>query len=141
LQLRAASEKIMSNGLVDLDLVYEFTMSYETWVAVCDSLKTDPTLEFEGKLMMLPEQLHPAQLKVRMQSLVDMLKVNTLIHTIPLDYCFYEHELYRGRSFRISRRISSSRAFLPSKKLSQLCTVERCWDELFVLYEPIAIAF
>jgi hypothetical protein len=33
-----------NKGLVDLNLRYCFTMSKETWAAVCDSLKTHPTL-------------------------------------------------------------------------------------------------
>jgi hypothetical protein len=32
-----------NKGHVDLDLSYNFTMSDETWNAVCDSLKTHPT--------------------------------------------------------------------------------------------------
>jgi hypothetical protein len=131
-----------NKGLVELVLRHAFTMSDEAWDAVCDSLKTQPTLEVLH-LQQLPDRfaeppLAPAVLKSRIQALVDMLKVNTSIHTVRLpDLYFSEHEIYRRSSFLNLRRIAS----VPSEKLSQLLTVPRCWDERLLLYEPIPIAF
>jgi hypothetical protein len=45
------------------------------------------------------------------------------------------------RSFLISRRIGSGRAFLPSKEHARIRTVPRFCDEGFLRYEPIPIAF
>jgi hypothetical protein len=86
-----------NRGLVYLDLSYGFRMSEETWGAICDSLKTHPTLEVltlratTGR--MAPPA--PAVLKFRIQKLVDMLKVNMSIHTIHLHDLYSNHELYR----------------------------------------------
>jgi hypothetical protein len=85
-----------NKGLVDLDLRHELTMIYETWDAVCDSLKTHPTLQV---LSLRPRGWAPppTDLKPRVQALADMMKANTSIHTIHLDRdCYSEHELYRG---------------------------------------------
>jgi hypothetical protein len=75
-------------------------MTNETWEAVCDSLKTHPTLQVLNMQWSLAggplAPLAPAALKSQIQALVDMLKVNTLIHTIYLDSCHSEHELCRG---------------------------------------------
>jgi hypothetical protein len=87
-----------NKGLVELDFTDGFpVMSAKTWNAVCDSLKTHPTLEvLDVGLKFWFLDLAPRVLKTRIQALVDMLKVNMSIHTIPLvDYCS-EHELFRG---------------------------------------------
>jgi hypothetical protein len=76
-------------------------LSDETWDAICDSLKTHPTLEIlnlQKEVQTLGEApFDPAVLKPHIQALVDMLKVNMSIHTIngvpPL---FREHELFQG---------------------------------------------
>jgi hypothetical protein len=86
-----------NKGLVDLNLTHYVSMSENTWDVFCDSLKTHPTLQVldlrTGRRFLPP--LAPAHLKVRIQSLVDMLKVNASIHTIQLDG-HYKHELFRG---------------------------------------------
>jgi hypothetical protein len=100
-----------NKGLVHLDLTSYWSMSENTWDVLCDSLKTHPTLQV---LILLSNNSYarprrglrtgwdfvplpaPAHLKVRIQSLVDMMKVNTLIHTIHLGGYDTEHELYRG---------------------------------------------
>jgi hypothetical protein len=87
-----------NKGLVDLDLSHDFKMSDETWDAVCDSLKTHPTLEVLNlsstqTLGFAPSA--PAVLKSRIQALVDMLKVNMSIHTMQLDYRYRLHPLFR----------------------------------------------
>jgi hypothetical protein len=88
-----------NRGLVDLDLWHDFTMNYKTWNAVCDSLKTHPTLEVldirtSGSVGVAT--LAPSMIISRIQALVDMMKVNVSIHTIHLDPHYSEHELYRG---------------------------------------------
>jgi hypothetical protein len=45
------------------------------------------------------------------------------------------------RSFLISKQIGSGRTSLPSKEHARFRTVSRYWDERFLLYEPILIAF
>jgi hypothetical protein len=88
-----------NKGLVELDFIEDFWgMSDETWNAVCDSLKTHPTLEVLklGPGSRPPRPWLPAVLKSRIQALVDMLKVNMSIHTIPIEWCYSEHELFRG---------------------------------------------
>jgi hypothetical protein len=95
-----------NKGLDDLDLIqvhHNFAMSGESWDAVCDSLKTHPTLKVlnlrtennsNNNVGVAP--LVPAVLKSRIQALVDMMKVNMSIHTISLRYSDREHELFRG---------------------------------------------
>jgi hypothetical protein len=88
-----------NRGLVDLHLIIHVRVSDDTWGAVCDSLKTHPTLE----VLRLPTTgptwvalLTPAVLQSRIQALVGMLKVNMSIHTIHLNPQFGQHELFRG---------------------------------------------
>jgi hypothetical protein len=77
-----------NKGLVDLDFRNGFRANEESRDAVCDSLKTHPTLEVL--------RLDPPVLSSRIQAFVDMLKVSTSIHTIYLHFRYREHELYRG---------------------------------------------
>jgi hypothetical protein len=77
-----------------LDLQHDFSINEYTWVVVCDSLKTHPTLEI---LSLLSNRVFPpAELKPWVQALVDMMKVNTSIHTIHLHFRHREHELFQG---------------------------------------------
>jgi hypothetical protein len=91
-----------NKGLVELNLIHGFTISNEAWVAVCDSLKTHPTLQvLKLWRSMRPlgaapfPPLAPAVLTSRIQTLVDMLKVNASMHTIRLSDCYCEHELFQ----------------------------------------------
>jgi hypothetical protein len=87
-KLLAIADALKENkGLVDLNLGPSSTMSDETWDVVCDSLKTQPTLE----ILNLPAAL----VATRIQALVDMMKANMSIHTIRLDDHDCEHELFR----------------------------------------------
>jgi hypothetical protein len=89
-----------NKGLVHLDLsCYEFNVNDETWGAMCDSLKTHPTLEvlnLSTSGSVGAATLAPSVIKSRMQALLDMLKVNMTIDTIHLDAQYSQHELYRG---------------------------------------------
>jgi hypothetical protein len=91
-----------NKGLVVFDLS-NCSLSDETWDAVCDSLKTHPTLQ-----VLHFDLLTPAAFQSRLQALVDMLKVNMSIHTIRLPYCnyFIQHELLRSRFEFLRRRIN-----------------------------------
>jgi hypothetical protein len=85
-----------NKGLVELELRCSHSnMKYETWVTVCDSLKTHPTLEvldlIHGVQTMAPDVITSGT-----QALVDMIKVNTSIHTLRVNSCYEEHEMYRG---------------------------------------------
>jgi hypothetical protein len=86
-----------NEGLVDLHLIHAVNMSDEAWFAVCDSLKAHPTLQVLSiRMRFYVAPLAPAVLKSRMQALVDMLKVNTSMHTIRLDSQYTNHELFQG---------------------------------------------
>jgi hypothetical protein len=85
-----------NKGLVELELRCSHSnMKYETWVTVCDSLKTHPTLEVldlvHGVQTMAPDVITSGT-----QALVDMIKVNTSIQTLRVHPCYMEHEMYRG---------------------------------------------
>jgi hypothetical protein len=89
-----------NKGLVKLDLngYSGLTVSDETWGAICDSLKTHPTLE----ILNLPSTLNtamagPAAITSRIQALLDLMELNLSIHT--MDVClrdeYSKHELFR----------------------------------------------
>jgi hypothetical protein len=87
-----------NKGLVELDLKHQLGMSNETWDAVCDSLQTHPTLQVLNLWSMQVFGGTPsasAVLKSRIQALVDMVQVNTSIHTILLPNHYSEHEMFR----------------------------------------------
>jgi hypothetical protein len=85
-----------NKGLVDLNLSHDFRMSDETWDAVCNSLKTHPTLQvLDLSSAFIDSTIAPAVLRLRIQSLLDMMEVNTSICTIHLDSHYTEHELFR----------------------------------------------
>jgi hypothetical protein len=90
------------------------------WEVVCDSLETHPTLEVldlrsgEGHFMAPSEVLES-----RIHAFVNMLKVNMSIHTIRLNDCYYEHEIF-GESVipyletnRLRPRVSAIQKTLP----------------------------
>jgi hypothetical protein len=84
-----------NKGLVDLDLGF-YWVSDETWGALCDSLKTHPTLEvLDLRVYITNHTIVPAVITSRLQVILDMMKVNTSIHTLYLDYRYSQHELYR----------------------------------------------
>jgi hypothetical protein len=85
-----------NKGLVDLHLWYHFMMSDETWNAMCDSLKTHPTLQVLDLRSMVRVPMAPAVLTPQVQALVDMLKGNMSIHTIHVHDRYSEHKLFRG---------------------------------------------
>jgi hypothetical protein len=97
-QVLAIADAVRENkGLVELDLGFTHRVSEETWGAICDSLQTHPTLEvFTLPANYIDATMTPAAVTSRIQALVDMLKVNTSIHTIRLCGHHSEHELFRG---------------------------------------------
>jgi hypothetical protein len=96
-ELLAISDALKENkSLVQLQLWYDFGKSDEAWGAICDSLETHPTLEVLELRNLYYSSFHPSVYTSRLQALVHMLKVNTLIHTIHLDERYSEHEIYRG---------------------------------------------
>jgi hypothetical protein len=87
-----------NNGPVDLDLSCGAAVNNETWFAVCDYLKTHPALEvlhLSNGFGVAPLALL-AMLESWIQALVDILKVNTSIHTIHSHCRCSQHELFRG---------------------------------------------
>jgi hypothetical protein len=92
-QIHAIASALRENkGLVEWDFRINFLFSDETWNAVCDALKAHPTLEVLGVRASFAA---PAGLESRIQTLVDMLKVNMSIHTIQLNDLYCEHKLFR----------------------------------------------
>jgi hypothetical protein len=94
----AIADALQQNmGLVVFNLTCNgFRVTYETWGAVCDSLKAHPTLEvLDLRAAFTDPTTALAALKSRIQALVDMMKVNMSIHTIYLHYRLSHHELFR----------------------------------------------
>jgi hypothetical protein len=96
-QVHAIAAALKENeGLVELNLSYCFS-SDETWNATCDSLKTHPTLEVLDLSSAIIAGMTSAVIAYRIQSLLDMMKVNMSIHTIThTSFC-------ESRSFLFSR--------------------------------------
>jgi hypothetical protein len=90
-----------NKGLVDLNMRcdgFNVNENDEIWGAVCDSLKTHPTLE-DLNLRSACTGITTAPVmttKTRIQALLDMMKINTSIHTIRVDCRYSEHDLFRG---------------------------------------------
>jgi hypothetical protein len=94
-KLLAVADSLRENkGLIELDLTRcNFRENEETWGAICDSLKTHPTLE----VLKLSYRSHTdTAITFRLQEVLDMIKVNNSIHTIGLSHCYKRHELFRG---------------------------------------------
>jgi hypothetical protein len=95
-EVLAIADALKENkGLAILNLWYRrISMSDEAWGAVCDSLKTHPTLE----VLHLDSDAFedPAVLKSRIQALLAMMKMNLSLHTIHLHHRLRRHELFRG---------------------------------------------
>jgi hypothetical protein len=90
-----------NQGLVEFFLHCYDRESDETetcWGAICGSLETHPTLQvlhhYSRRLSGAP--LAPDVIISRIQALVNLMKVNTTIHTINVDSLLSEHELFRG---------------------------------------------
>jgi hypothetical protein len=92
--LAIAGSLRQNKGLVKLDMSICWVPE-ETWSAVCDSLKTHPTLgvmDLRGTVTDPTDTIAPAVLISRMQALVDMMTVNISIHTIHLDEDYSEDD-------------------------------------------------
>jgi hypothetical protein len=95
-----ASALIENKGLVMLNLSgrrrFGLRVNDETWGAICDSLKTHPTLEVLNMSSTNNDATTAlAVITSRIRALLDMMKMNMSIHTIHLDSSYSEHELYR----------------------------------------------
>jgi hypothetical protein len=85
-----------NKGLVELNLSYGgHSECDETWHAVCDSLKTHPTLEVLQFLNDNTSTVSAVTIS-RVQALLDMMKMNMSVHTIHLHDHYLDHELFRG---------------------------------------------
>jgi hypothetical protein len=80
-----------NSGLIELKFRHDHSMSDETWGAICDSLKTHPTLE----ILKLRSGTAPNVITSRMQALVDLFGMNMSIHTIHLHDRYIQHKLFR----------------------------------------------
>jgi hypothetical protein len=94
-QVLAIAKALRENkGLVELNFGADVArVSDEAWGAICESLKTHPTLEVLNLRCRGPS--FGTAVKSRVQALVDMLKVNTSIRTIDTDYGCSHDELFR----------------------------------------------
>jgi hypothetical protein len=95
----AIADAVRENeGLIELELWFDgYRLSDEMWDAVCGSIKTHPTLEVLNlRTTRGMALLAPAMLTSRIQTLLDMVKMNTTIHTIYLNSLYSQHELFRG---------------------------------------------
>jgi hypothetical protein len=85
-----------NKGLVHLVLGHNTGVSDETWGAIYASLETHPTLEvLDLRVTFAAGAMAPAVIKSRVQTLLDMLKVNNSIHTLRLDSRYSEHATFR----------------------------------------------
>jgi hypothetical protein len=86
-----------NKGLTALKLAfYGFVVNAGTWGAICASLETHPTLEvLDLRTTFRATTTAPAVLKSQVEALLDMLTVNTSIHTLQLDSRYSEHEIFR----------------------------------------------
>jgi hypothetical protein len=85
-----------NKSLVDLYLS-SYWVNNETWDAICDSLKTHPTLEvLDLRVSYTNTSTASAVITSRMQALANMLEVNMSIHTLHLHSFYSDHELFRG---------------------------------------------
>jgi hypothetical protein len=112
-----------NKGLVALDLsFFNLRVSDETWHAVCDSLKTHPTLEILNLSVHFVNTTTARALPTSswMSALANMLKVNTSIHTIHLESRYRQHELFHESVFpyldtnRLRPRVTAIQKTLPS---------------------------
>ena len=88
-----------NKGIVNLQLDYRSLGLGDAWGAICDSLKTHPTLKvlnLRSAQAGMDAAVASAVIASRIQALVDMVKVNPSIHTIHLVDLYSKHELYRG---------------------------------------------
>jgi hypothetical protein len=87
-----------NKGLVELELSTGcFTENDETWGAICDSLKTHPTLEILNLRSAVTDATRaPKVITSRIQALLGMMKINLSTHTIRLFDLYSKHELFQG---------------------------------------------
>jgi hypothetical protein len=86
-----------NKGLVELDLCGGYSvMRNKTWGAICDSLKTHPTLKVLDLIATYDgAPLAPTVVKFWVQALLDMMKMNTSIHTMRLHDRYIQHGNFR----------------------------------------------
>jgi hypothetical protein len=124
--------------------LHNFGVSDEAWDTVCNSLKTHPTLEilnFRSIQTFAGASLAPAVLESRIQAFVDVLKVNTSIHTIPLLDHYTEHELFRASVIpylETNRLRPRLRAIQKTRPIAYRVKVV---DGPFLLYAPMQTLF
>jgi hypothetical protein len=95
--LAIASALRESKGLVELNLAcHGCRVSDEALGTICDYLETHPTLEvldLRGTFFFAPTA---ARSVLKIQTILDMVKINMSMHTVHLRDLYSEHELFRG---------------------------------------------
>jgi hypothetical protein len=113
-----------NQGLVELSVVMR-SISDENWSVFCDSLGNHPTLERLDLCRTAGDILDMAQKTTRMQSLLKMLQVNTVLHTIDLTPAECNMHIYtkailpRLTNTPQFRSVSQTRGVLRSKLLGR----------------------
>jgi hypothetical protein len=83
-------------GLVEFNLSWSQRLSDETWGTIWDSLKTHATLEILNLTSTNDDYTTVlAVITSRIRALLNMMKMNMVIHTIHLNLSYREHELFR----------------------------------------------
>jgi hypothetical protein len=144
--LAIASTLKENKGLVHLEVVrYNCRLNDKTWDAICDSLKTHPTLQVLSLSSIQTfgaALLPPAVVKSQIQVLVGMLKMNKSIHTIHRHPRYSKHALFRStitpyletnkvrsrvRAIQKTRRIAYRAKVLGRALLAARTDVNRFW--------------
>jgi hypothetical protein len=133
-QLLEISDALEINkGLLKLKVCIDRRrLSYETWDAFWDSLKTHLTLEvLDLSTILNYATTNQVAITSRVQALLGMMKVNTSIHTIHLRDQYSVHELFRASVIPYLGTNRLRPCVRAIQKHARLRTVPRCWDEPF----------
>jgi hypothetical protein len=117
-------------------------MNDETWDAVCDSLKTHPTLEV---LDLCPGRINPSTVpsvtRSQVQALLDMMKMNMSIHTIHLHLRYSDHARESVIPYLETNRLRSRVRAIQKNTPDCVPCQGSCWDAPFLLLVLMQIAF
>jgi hypothetical protein len=122
-----------------LKLWHEFRVSDETWGAICDSLKTHPTLEV---LDLRVTKFDATAARAVLNSRIQALKMSVSMHTIYLNLRYSRHELLLQsvipylETNRLRPRLLALQKARPITYRAQVLGRER-----FCLLVPMQIAF
>jgi hypothetical protein len=79
--------------------IFDFEISHKTWILLFRSLSTHPRiklLSLRHKWFTVPTLLSAASKTARMKAVIQMLHINTVVHTIDLVDHFRDEEMYQN---------------------------------------------